>query len=431
MKIFFLILSLLFSQSSYAQRSERLKLINTEIKSMFLDSMHNWATLTRRAQAENKLIYIYCRSSSDNHWSTFLQEYLPPTVKEFLLQNFILLTIEFDTYKKDEFFATIADTTFIDSLKKAASLRHSCFLIYSKDGEPLAKSTYSFPDSTYKINFLQEIIDGKHRYFTLLRDFRNGNRQPGFIREFKKAYDAAISYPPGDTVKIFEQFIAAYPGNKIFTKANGQLIYDNVNFIFNDACSQILYVDRKKWFKILGKSKVENKIINELTKVLALYADLYPRNINQVRNWEDAKVKYFENMHRYSAYDSVVVAKATPSYYLSKNLPVKLLESLPRYLKYNKQFKEEITIVNDYALTVLIYDSSRILLQPILKWCRPYLAASQNSNYLHTYAALEYLAGNNRTAIIHEQKAMNLATEKEKKVYRTILDRMKMEKTIL
>lgn len=49
----------------------------------------------------------------------------------------------------------------------------------------------------------------------------------------------------------------------LFTKANGALINDYAHILFDD-CSKNLFLNKNQWYRIMGKEKVDHKIIDLL-----------------------------------------------------------------------------------------------------------------------------------------------------------------------
>ncbi len=308
LKSTFIILSLFFSLNVLAQRVQR---INSEIKAMFLDTLHSWDDLKMRAQKENKFIYLFCRSQGSNaNGHTLETEFFPQSIKKFLLKHFILLNIEVDYRRKDEYLTTYAKPQFVDSLKEREYIQQTIHIIYDKYGNPLAKNFCTISDTAYKITYLTEILKGKNQYYPLLNEYRKGNRKANFIREFYRAYGCAVFFAVEDTVQIFEEFIKAYPGKSLFTKANGKLIYENADLMLYSACSRNLFLNRKEWYKILGKQKVDDRIIELLISDLEMSALLKYNYDDKNKSFEKAKEEYLQDRSEYKEYNDIVFSKS-------------------------------------------------------------------------------------------------------------------------
>jgi hypothetical protein len=425
LKKIFVILTLLFYLNVSAQRGER---INLEIKSLFLDTLQSWNQLIKLSQFENKFIYIFSNGDSPEYGYKLETEFLPQSIKKYLINNFILINLKTKYSINDGYSYTVIEQKFIDSIINVENISGMpVHLIYDKFGNPLAKSIFTFPDTIHRINYLRNILNGKNRYFPLLKEFKNGNRSADFIREFNRAYEGAVFYHSEDTVRIFKQFINAYKGKTLFTKANGKLIYDiaNEEVLLYDDCSRNLFLNRKEWYKILGRQKVDNKIIEQLSDDLYTKAIFEVRLVNKLKCWEKAKEKYFKERKEYSEYDSVVLAKATTYYFQKQNVTDKFIESLPNYIKFCFKNDEKIENINNYTWEIFKRINDKEILEKTDNWCKDKLSKSKNHYYLDTYANLQYKLGNIKRAIKYETKAIKLAKDKEKIGYETNLQKMK------
>lgn len=308
MKKLLLIISLLSFLDASSQRTEQ---INTELKTLFLDTLPSWNNLIKQAKAQNKFIYLYYTSSGySTSGNTYETEFFPKTIKDYLTSKFILINLQVDHKIKNEFIYTKADIHFLDSLKNTQNISDRfVHLIFDKNGKPLTKFIYSFDDTLLRIKYLEEILEGKNQYYTLLNDFKKGNRQAEFIRNFYKAYQGATSSFYDDTIRIFRDFINAHPGKKLFNNANGQLIYD-YSIMLYDECSRNLFLNKDEWYKILGKKIVDDKIIKMLYQDFQMRALIdYNYPINN-RGFEKIKEVYSLKYIEYKEYFDAVFPKS-------------------------------------------------------------------------------------------------------------------------
>jgi hypothetical protein len=308
MKHFLLILSLFAFLNAISQRTQR---INAQLKTLFLDSLSSWNDLVRQAKKQDKFIYLYCASAGDCcTGNTYETEFFPKTVSAYLTNKFILLNLQVDYKTKNEFTYTKAASHFLDSLKKAQNISASSIhLIFDKNGKPLTRFLFSFPDSLFRITYLKNILKGNNQYYPLLSKFKKGNRRPEFIRNFYKAYQGAVITFNEDTIKIFREFISAYPGSKLFNKENGNLIYEYANWLY-DVCSRNLFINKEKWYKVLGKKKVDEKIIEMLCRDFEFTVLLDNHSAVSKKSFEKAKEAYFVKQSEYKEYEDIVSSKS-------------------------------------------------------------------------------------------------------------------------
>ena len=142
-----------------------------------------------------------------------------------------------------------------------------------------------------------------------MNKFKNGNRNPEFIRSFYKTYEGAVSYINEDTIAIFKDFIKAYPRKKLFNKANGELIYDYSNMLY-DECARNLFLNKDKWYKILGKKKVDDKIIELLCQDFEMTVLIENNYEDKTKSFEKTKESYLKNMIEYKDYNDIVFSQS-------------------------------------------------------------------------------------------------------------------------
>lgn len=282
-----------------------------ELKTLFLDTLPSWGNLVSQAKTQNKFIYLYCSSSNDCcTGNTYETEFFPTTIKDYLRNNFILINLQVDYNAENEFICTKADTHFLDSLKKNQNISgRSIHLIFDKKGKLLTKFLFSFPDTVVRINYLKEILTGNNQYYTLLKKFKKGNRHPEFIRSFYKTYEGAISYANEDTIAIFQDFIKAYPRKKLFNKANGELIYD-YSTMLDDECARNLFLNKDEWYKILGKKKVDEKIVELLCQDFEMTALIENNYEDKTKSFEKTKEAYLKSRIAYKDYNDIVFSQS-------------------------------------------------------------------------------------------------------------------------
>src|SRR5690606_22555513 len=138
-----------------------------------------------------------------------------------------------------------------------------------------------------------------NQYYPLLNEYRKGNRKANFIREFHRAYQCAVFFHVEDTVRIFEEFIKAHPEKSLFTKANGKLIYENADLMLYSVCSRNLFLNRNEWYKIIGRQKVDDRIIELLVSDFEMTALLENNYDDKNKSFEKTKEGYLIKRSEY------------------------------------------------------------------------------------------------------------------------------------
>lgn len=431
MRLLFFYFALTISFNSYAQTREHIIKVNKELHEIFIDSVNNWSDLIQKAQTQNKFIYIYC-TDTEKSGSDYLNQYIffNKDIKNFVLSKFILLNLKMDTYHESGYMFTKVSQPFLDSLKKQFIIYQApTHLIFSKTGKALNKQVYNL-DTTEFVKYLKDVLNGKRQVYTLIEEFKEGNRKPEFIKRLIYSLRLASGELFGfqDSINVLQKFIETYPGNKLFNKDNGKIILEFAEKI-DDLCFKNLFTNKNEWYEVFGKKTIDAKLIDMLYEELDFMAFeyRYRRNTNAI---EQAKVDYTKKYKAYNEYDSIVFCRASTKYYYDKPNVSEFLKSIQSYLDNNENFEEKIDNVNNYSWQVFKSTDDSELLKKVLNWSAERLRKSNNALYLDTYANLLYKLGQTNEAMKYEAKAINLATGKYIEEFKSTLLKMQQnEKT--
>lgn len=419
-------LFLIFFSTSFSQRSDFTNRINKRLSEMFEDSVSSWSSLIAKAQEKNKYIFIHwVNVSGGSVGSDYNEFFFPKEVSTFLDSNFILISIKNSQYSASEYIYTKLNQDFIDSLKRMCNLDHwQAKIILDKNGKPLYKNSYSYLDSNSFLQSLQRVLKGEESYYPLLNEYKQGNRKPEFIRKLCYAARGANE----NFVTILKSFIESYPNQKLFTKENGEVIYEFAKsdlFWSYEICFNNLFQNRTQWYKVLGKEKVDRRIIEMQCEEFSYLIGFPFRKTQPNILLEKGKEEYFKKFTAFKEYDSIVINRSACRYLYQEKAWTDFLLSLNSYIKNYNGFAEEEDIINDYTWGVFKHSNDKHLLKRTLKWCKDKLSKSKNHYYIDTYANLQYKLGKKRIAMKYETKAVILSTGKEKSGYETTLQKMK------
>ena len=277
---------------------------------------------------------------------------------------------------------------------------------------------------------MKDVINGKRQVYTLIEEFKQGNRKPEFIKRLCYSLRLASGQLFGfyDSINVLQNFIEAYPGKKLFNKNNGKIIIEFAEEV-DDICFKNLFTNKNKWYKVFDKKAIDNKIIGVLYQKLDFVVLDYRlrRKTNVI---EQAVAEYTKKYKAYNEYDSIVFCRAYTKYYYDKANVSEFLKIIQSYLDFTENFEEEIDNVNNYSWQVFKSSDDNVLLKRILVWSAERLMNSNNSLYLDTYANLLYKLGQRNEAMKYETKAIKLATGKYIDEFKATLLKMKQnEKT--
>jgi len=406
------LLYLLFINLSFclSQRSQRTTNINNQLKEIFIDSFHSLNELVERATNEKKFIYIFCITSSENCGHFFESHFVPNNIQSLFRKKFIAVNLNLHTNLTNEFEFTKAPNILIDSIKNAYKITNTpAHIILNASGIPLTKFYYSMSNPVVFEKFLRDIIKGKRQFYNLVDDYKRGNRNPKFITQLIYSYRHASTFPLWikDTLSILENFISAYPKNSLFTRKNAKVIYEFSEKI-DDICSKNLFENRENWYKVLGKEKVDKKIIFLLSDKLNFM--LFQRKFNKKNkeSFEDIIQKYLAETKTYFEYNQIPIVKETTNFFY-ENRSHKFLESMRNYLLISNYIEESDININNFSWRCLQLTDDKNFLKNVLLWSKSTLRKSQVPDFIDSYANLLYKLGYKNKAIRIEKKAVKLS----------------------
>lgn len=311
MRLIFLCFTFAICFNLYSQTREHIIKVNKELHEIFIDSVKGWSDLIQKAQTQNKFIYIYCTKTEESG-SDYLNRYIffNKDIKNFVLSRFILLNLKMDSYHKSGYMFTKVSQSFLDSLKKQFTIVHTpTHLIFSKTGKALNKQVYNM-DTTRFVKYLKDVISGKRQVYTLIEEFKQENRKPEFIKRLYYSLRVASGqiFRFHDSMNVLQKFIEAYPGEKLFNTDNAKIILEFAEQ-FDDICFNNLFINKNEWYKVLGKQKVDSKIIELLVQDLEITALIKNRYSNKTKTFEKSKEDFLLNRIQYKEYTDIVFSK--------------------------------------------------------------------------------------------------------------------------
>jgi thiol-disulfide isomerase/thioredoxin len=289
----------------------------------------SWTEVQAKAKAENKYIFMDCFTTwcgPCKHMSTVI--FPQAEMGEFFNDKFVNIEVQLDTTAKDndQVKSWYADAHAI--MKQYSINAFPTYLIFAPDGQVLHRIVGG---NTVKgfIKEVQEAFDTTKQYYTRLKQFENGRRDSGFLRQF--AIQANDAYDLSLGTKVANAYLAGQPN--LLTPAALNMIY--------------LYTSRStdEHFGFLAKH------INEINAVSgAGNAEKKIRNIflneGRVIRWKDKGGSEWKNYQKkiaatLPAQAEEITMRINSNFYLAKRDWPNFEKAITSYMKqYSKQMND-------------------------------------------------------------------------------------------
>lgn len=254
------------------------------------------------------------------------------------------------------------------------------------------------------------------QYASLLQQFRNGKKDPEFVRELTLM---ATRLKDSKTVP---ELSTAYINSMAdpFTFRNMTFIY-LFTVSVKDPGFIIMLNNPQKSSDIMGESKIRNKLIsiifNDEIKQHVTGADAAP-------SWDELENRI---LPKYGSYGEEILLKSKSIHFLNKKDWKNFVSTTSLYIdKYRREFTSDK--LNDYAWMIFENVSDTNILKSALIWSKYSIDDEMLPHRIDTYANLLLRLGKKEEAIKWEQKAVEL--QPGDAVFRETLEKMKKgEKT--
>ncbi len=302
---------------------------------------------------------------------------------------------------------------FLFSLKQSFKIGHPIlyFVYLNSKGELIHKNYLS--GNIYKNNennfrsSLIEALDTSTQCYTLIKKFKQGNRDTTFINSFFKI----IRSSSGDST---DEYMLDYINSQenIYTKQHANVLMNNYS---HNVALEHFYNNREKWLKVISNKELEEyykRQINNQVHDYFFFTDYFRKPDSLINLLETKYPEYgrkiailflLRNQNNYEAFDGFIEK------YLDNNLVKEL----------------SVIEMNTIAWYIFLYSTNRYSLYIALNISNKSLLHEQNPAYLDTYANLLYKLGQTKEAIEIETKALELVDASKKKSYQETLDKMK------
>lgn len=374
--------------------------------------------IKEKAKKENKYIFVDCSTTWCIWCKKMVAEVFPQEkVGSFFNKNFVNVEVQMDETPKDNDYVKSWRPDAKELGKYVSG--YPTYLIFSSDGQ-LVHRIVGYKVADDFIAAAQKALDPKTQYFTLVKKYKAGDKDPDFLYSL-----ASAALNDGD-VKIATDVSSDYLNTQsnLYTEKNLKFVAQTTTSSkgkgFDVLLNHSTEVDA-----VLGKDKAEDMVsgivVNE-----EIYSKLKRNGNNNVDSLaQQAKAKYpTVNLAK-----SILMAKIQV-YKVQKDWDKFQLAVLAYMETYGTDVKPNM--LNDFAWTVFENCQDPECVSKAIEWSKrgADLTGNKDPMILDTYANLLYKSGKSKEAIEIEEKAMALAAESDKAEYSTTLEKMKKgEKT--
>ncbi|MBC8052536.1 MAG: thioredoxin fold domain-containing protein [Sphingobacteriaceae bacterium] len=382
---------------------------------------NTWAEILEKAKAENKYIFVDAFTTWCGPCKIMTQKIFPlPEVGKFYNERFINVKIQLDVTKTD-------NEEVKNWYKDAENFKldykvnvYPSYLFFNPDGEIIHRAVGSLPEDLF-IKLGHEALDSTKQYYTLLKDYTAGNRDPKLLLTLAKVSERI--YDKEFAPRILKDYLGQQ--KDLFTKETIDLFHLTTKKISDPGFAfyrnNSIKIDSMYW-KGYTSRMVNNILMRELVAP-AVYG--FGERKEDV-NWKAAEKKLRNDYP--DICDEVIAVAKIQNYMLFKNW-TKFRDAVSHYIE-TYDDKVENGIINNYAILILKNCEDEKCIKAALDWSKRSLTGrdEKRSPFMNTYANLLYKSGKKDEAIQTLEEVVK--TTKGAGSYASTLEKMKKgEKT--
>lgn len=376
----------------------------------------SWKEVQAKAKAENKYIFMdafttWCGPCKYMSSKIFTQK----DVGDFFNQKYINLKVQLDTTGADN-----------EDVKKWYTDAHAImtdygvrvfptYLFFSPDGKLVHRAVGASEAAAF-IGKASDALDPNKQYYTLLRQYKDGKRDPAFLRQTAKA--AAEAYDEKRMSEIGSLYLATQ--KDLFTKENVEFL-DMFSNTTKDIGFKAILASPEKYDAVKGKGAASAKLVGIIQQ-----EEVFPLFFKAGAATPDWTALGNRLETQYPAVSKEVLSLSQVMYYKVKKDWGNFQTAVVAYMqKYGSS--ANAMQLNDFAWTVFENCKDMKCLGDALEWSKRSLE-SNDPSYMDTYANILYKLGRKNEAIEWEERA--IASSNNDPELATTLEKMKKgEKT--
>ena len=372
----------------------------------------SWPKILAKAKTEDKYLFVdafttWCGPCRIMRAMLLTQ----PAAASYFNSKFICVSIQLDTTANDDHHVR-------SWYKDAHALQQQynifafpTFLIFTPNGKPLHRIVGGRSDMQAFIQSVDESFDTTKQYYTKLREFQDGRRDPDFLLSLSllagKVYDQKAQR------LVFQTYLDALPN--LFSYSPLEYIIQHTHST-NDPGFTVLYQQGPRVDSVLGPGKAEAHVI----QVLA--GDFVAGHLRSQDEPQWASIRDTLDAH-YPDQAEEVVAYGKIMYFEQWKRWPEFQDAVDTYIqRYGEHAIPET--LNNYALSVFRYCPDEKCNLEALAWSKRAVDTKAAPFYMQTYAKMLYKMGNKDEALVWIQKAIDVAGLNAKHQYRETLEKM-------
>lgn len=375
---------------------------------------HNlsWIEIKAKAKAENKFIFMDCFTT----WCgpcKYMSSAVFPTEEagRILNDKFISVKVQLDTTDNDNAEVRNWYENGHDISQSYRIKAYPTYLIFDANANLVHRFTGASPTVAEFIEKTKKSLNPETQYYTLLKQYESGKRDPSFLH--KMAIAAMDAYDKTNLRAIAKDYLNTQ--SDLFTRENLILLINSTE-TSNDLGFEVMINSPSKVDAILGEGIAENIV----TQII-LQEEVFIKYKNQQPDWNAVTASVTKN---YPVRADEVISKAKVIYYQQINDWDNFQFAIVNYMK-KYGSKVSPNELNNYAWAVFQNCHDIKCVEEALEWSKNSFKDNNDPAFIDTYANILYKLGKNDDAINWEQKALNLAPSNDKKAYGETLQKMR------
>lgn len=393
---------------------------------MIFTKAKSWEEVKAIAKAEGKYIFLDGYTTWCGPCKVMAAKIFPQkSVGDFFNKHYINLKVQLDTTAKDndEVKGWYKDAHYLMTNFKINVF--PTYLFFSPDGELVHREIGSSDAETF-IKKGNNALDPEKQYYTLVRRYEQGQKDPEFLRNLSVAARAA--YDRENVKKFVDAYLATQ--NNLFTPENIKFLSDFTQSTKDPGFKMMLESPEK--FDAIKGAGYSGKMARRMILQEEVFPQMFKRGsapaANATFDWAGLETQL---KGRYPALTEQIVTEAKVFYYQqNRNWPEFSKAVTAMSSKFPGSLDENT--LNSFAWTIFEQCADIACVKQALGWSKESNTKGDNPMFLDTYANLLHKTGDTKAAIEVQKKAIDLLKKsgEDTEEYEATLSKMeKGEKT--
>lgn len=364
----------------------------------------NWEEVKAQAKKENKYIFLDAYTTWCGPCIMMAKKIFPlPEVGAFFNERFINLKVQLDTTSRDN---EHVKNWHPDGHMLATTYNikaYPTYLFFSPDGEIVHRAVGSSDAATF-IGKAKDALDASKQYYTLVRSFDKGERNPVFLQNLLQATMAA--YDKANLPRFAKAF---YQTQKDLLSTENAKLLANLTESTRDTGFVLMMKNPEVFARALNKPGVaESMVIG-----IILRDQVYPLIRTEEEDYDPAKVPDWTVISaklekQYPGFGEAALLRGKIMFFRAREDFPQFSQAVSELLQKNgKALPAEM--LNSYAWDIFESCEDRACILQALNWSKKSLENNEDPMYLDTYANLLHKSGKTKEAIAQMEKAISIS----------------------